>query len=138
ICVENTTGVESIRAVVLQAHELAGTSGSVDRDHQADVRLFRASGVRRRGTSAAWGSEPRSFRSFSYVACRVNASRPCRTVSVSVAAPQPFFASRSVASSMWSVFFIPLKLSSLYSKSGHTVLQTLTLDSISKLVIVAL
>jgi len=39
---------------------------------------------------------------------------------VSVAAPQAFFASRRVASSMWSVFFIHLILPYRYSSISHT------------------
>src|SRR5690349_5662994 len=69
---------------------------SVNQDHQAAVFVLRVS-CRRRGTSFACASEPLSLRNRSYAACRIRASRPRFTVSVSVAAPQAFFASRSVA-----------------------------------------
>jgi hypothetical protein len=61
---------------------------------------------RRRRVSCAFRSDPRSALRRSYAPRRTSASRPRRTVSVSVRAPDADFASRNRLSSIWSVFFI--------------------------------
>src|SRR3954468_159367 len=59
-----------------------------------------------RGTSSASGSLPRRLRRRSYAARLTNASKPNRTVSVSVSAPQAAFAEVKSSSSMFNVFFM--------------------------------
>ena len=94
----------------------ANPSRGVDENHQALRRVvFRAGGSRRRGTSFAsfaFDSVPKNFRACWYAWWRTRASRPRRTVSVSVAAPAAARASLRRASSTWSVFFIQTKLPS--------------------------
>lgn len=86
---------------------------------------------RRRGTSFACESEPLSLRNLSYAACRMRASSPSLTVSVSVAAPHAFFASRRVTSSIWSVFFIHPRLPYPYSSISHTPRHLSSLEMIN-------
>jgi hypothetical protein len=82
----------------------------IDEHHQATERLDDRAFPRRRLTSVARGSVPRGARSRSYAAWRTSASSPSLTVSVSLLAPLAERASRSRASSMWSVFFMPYDL----------------------------
>jgi hypothetical protein len=91
----------------------AGDSRVHENDHAAGC-LADLAGSRRRRMSRACGSDPRSVRRRSYAPRRTNASRPRRTVSVSVFAPEAYLASRNRRSSMCSVFFIHTIVPSLY------------------------
>src|SRR5262245_56419102 len=79
----------------------------VDEDHHGAGCFPVAVDARRRPTSLACGSLPRSARIRSLAAWRTSASSPSRTASVSLRAPLADLASRRRLSSMWSVFFMP-------------------------------
>ena len=73
---------------------------SIDQDDHAAEGFAGDARSRRRGVARARGSDPRSALSRSYALRRTNASKPRRTVSVSVVAPQAVLASRKRLSSM--------------------------------------
>src|SRR6266545_5986333 len=115
-----------LRGVRPAIRQEANPHRGVDQHHHPTRRLPEAFS-RRRGTSRASGSDPRRARRRSWAACRTSASRPRRTVSVSVAAPQAALASFSSFSSMCRVFFIHTKLPYRYgcrNAGGRLLNQT--------------
>src|SRR5688572_18211304 len=90
-----------------------------ENDHAAEC-LADLAGSRRRRTSRACGSDPRSARRRSYAPRRTNASRPRRTVSVSVLAPEADLASRSRCSSICNVFFIHIIMPYWYGNDARS------------------
>src|ERR1019366_8343690 len=93
--------------------------GGIHQDHQATLRLDDGPS-RRLGTSRAPGSVPPRARRRSYAAWRTRASRPKRTVAVSVVAPQAALPSLKSSSSTLKVFFIPPIMPQKYGYWNHT------------------
>ena len=93
--------------------------GGVNQDDHAAECLTADAGSRRRRLSRARGSDPRRARSRSYAPWRTSASRPSRTVSVSVLAPQADLAFPNSRSSMCRVFFIHTIMPYKYGYINH-------------------
>ena len=89
----------------------------IHENHGLALRLF--DDGRRRGTGFAPGSELLKARRRSYAACRMSASRPRRTASVSVEAALAARASLRRVSSICSVFFIHIILPYAYIYFNH-------------------
>src|SRR5581483_3543068 len=107
--------------------------GRVDENAHAAECLAEVPRSRRRGTSPACGSDPRSARSRSYARRRIRASRPSRTVSVSVLAPAAARASRRSRSSMCSVFFIRTIVPYQYGVDNDRPLRRTSMRTASQL-----
>src|SRR5918995_2532925 len=78
----------------------ADPNRGIDQDDHAAECFAEEARSRRRGVSRARGSDPRSALRRSYAPRRTSASRPRRTVSVSVLAPQADLAFRNSRSSI--------------------------------------